>query len=126
MGDTEENRAKFDKYVENTGAFRPERDVRDTLLYELARNWRFVWALGGTHPALVNLGLATLFQKADKAALLDRFEAALDQPRGSDFHRLEWPQFLNIIEQEADGIPDCLSGWLALRKPPLRRRAAAG
>lgn len=117
--DTEKNRAKFDKYVENTGAFRPEGDVRDTLLYELSRNWRFAWALGETHPALVNLGQASLFRGA-KAALLDRFEAALDQPRGSDFHRLEWPKFLDIIEQAAGGIPGWLSSWLASRKPPLQ------
>ena len=85
---------------------------------------RLVWALGGTRHALVNLGLASLFREGKVAALLDRFEASLEQPGGSDFHRLEWPQFLAIIEQAAGGIPGWLSGWLASRNPPLRLDAA--
>jgi hypothetical protein len=68
---------KFDRYVEYTSAFRDASEVKETKLYQLARNWRLTWDLAEGRPLrLVNLAPEKLFRQNRS---LDRFENSLVQ-----------------------------------------------
>lgn len=80
-------------HLGRTSAFHDPEQIRDTRLYQLARNWRAGWELAGDRPlTLVNLAPASLFRL--DAPDLGRFEAGLSRSDLRQFARLTWPALL--------------------------------
>jgi hypothetical protein len=106
---------KFDRYLADTSAFTHPEIIKDTLLYELARNWRVGIEVAGDRPfRLVNLGAPKLFAGGPKG-LLDRFEHGLSTANDRSFARITWPTFLADAQAATGPLPPWLTAWLGRR-----------
>jgi len=110
--------SKWDKYVHDTEAFAGPDDVRQTGLYELARNWRLAWELAGERPfTLVNLAQDVVFGGANRRSL-DAFSAAIALSERRRFVEITWRRFVRDALPDA---PEWLSQYLVERVPKLGR-----
>lgn len=92
------NYDQLSKYLEGTGAITSPGIVRETGLYELARNWRIGMELAGSRPfALINLGPDDLFRKEGKR--LENFRQGLAEDNNHRFLTVHWSYFLSAIPQ---------------------------
>jgi hypothetical protein len=100
--DQQEFRAKHEKYLDGTDAFSEPQLIRDSKLYELARNWRIGVELASGAPfILVNLVINS--REPKQIAI---FESGLNHRKGH-FRVVKWPELVNQIE-----APDWLEGYL--------------
>jgi hypothetical protein len=98
------------KYLEQSSAFLNADEVCKTGMYELARNWRFIWGLAEKRPLwLVNLGPEDLF--TDKR--LNDFRAQLNQDAQRQFREISWKQLRAAIGVAPDW--EWLNEWLTDR-----------
>lgn len=94
------------KYLQQSPAFLDADEVRKTGMYELARNWRFVWDLAEQRPLwLVNLGPAEL---SNDPHLAD-FGKQLNQDARRQFQFISWQQFVNEIGADPDWLLEFLN-----------------
>jgi hypothetical protein len=92
----------WDKYLEDTKAFRDAQRSRELGLYELARNWRIGWDLAESRPlTLVNLGPTDLFVGRQGAELAE-FRKCLDTAGERRFDLLTWAKLLGAIDRSDD------------------------
>jgi hypothetical protein len=104
---------KLDKYLANTFAFANALEVKNSRMYELARNWRIGWDLAGRCPfRLVNLGTGKLFKQTEQ---LDSFEKGLAISPGHSFRRLTWTSLLQSLASDLEDFPGWLEEWLKER-----------
>lgn len=116
--------APWDKYFDATEAFRKEGAVRESGLYELARNWRVGWELTREPRrrfTLLNLGPESLFRigRRDLPWVGD-FGSAINQPRGDRFMTMSWPQFLQHMPAMTEPVAEFVKsrvGAFASRGP---------
>lgn len=100
--------AKFDRYTQNSDAFTDLTGVRETRLYELARNWRIGWELAGNRPfRLVNLVLLDALTDTE-SRLLGSFQNSL---RTSDQRAFGWVDW-SIVVAELKSGPAWLRGYV--------------
>jgi hypothetical protein len=99
----------WDRGYLDSVAFTKPQVVRQSGLYELARNWRIAWDLAGpSRPAiLINLGTKTLLAEGD----LDEFASSVSDAHESRFIALTWSDLLG----ELDVRPEWLRSWLFSR-----------
>lgn len=110
------NPSKFDPYVDGSAAFANPASVRDSDLYELARNWRIAHDLAAGHPfVLVNLAKATTL-KGTKS--LPGFEASLATSATQRFLPVSWRDFLAAARQATGGFPRWLDHYCGERGLP--------
>lgn len=94
---------KHDKYLEGTDAFSDPQLIRDSRMYELARNWRIGVELAeGTPFTLVNL----LIGNRESQELAD-FDAGLNHHKGQ-FEVVTWVDLLDQVE-----APDWLEMYMS-------------
>ena len=94
--------AKHEKYLDRTEAFSDKQLVRDSRMYELARNWRIGVELANGRPfTLVNLVV-----KSREAKQLAVFASGLNSRKGQ-FRVLTWKELANEIK-----APDWLKRYL--------------
>jgi len=120
--------SKFDPYLNFGKAFTKPKQVKQTGLYELARNWCFLHALGQGRPVkLINLGPKSLFSGKTKPSKLSAFEQGLNLNVGSNplsgFRQLTWKDFIDAIELYhlhafGSGFPNWFANYLAIQKLP--------
>ncbi len=85
------------KYLDASWVDWRKEDVRQSGLYELARNWCLMSGLAGDWPkTLVNLGADEIFASQD-AERLKRFAFALGSGRTSSFKQISWAKFLDPV-----------------------------
>lgn len=109
------NSEKWDRYLGDTDAFADPDAVRESGLYELARNWRFASELRDGRPmTLVNLGRSDLFRPRESARL-DRLESGLSVSDDARLLRLDWGSFLNVCSGVVP-FPAWLSDYLGRRE----------
>jgi hypothetical protein len=93
---------KHEKYLDGTDAFAEPKLIRDSQMYELARNWRIGVELANGAPfTLVNLVV-----KSRESKELALFDFGLNHRKGQ-FRVLTWAELVNHIE-----APDWLEGYL--------------
>jgi hypothetical protein len=93
---------KHEKYLDGTDAFAEPQLIRDSRMYELARNWRIGVELANGAPfTLVNLVV-----KSRESKQIALFDSGLNHRKGQ-FRVLTWAQLVNHIE-----APDWLEGYL--------------
>jgi hypothetical protein len=98
----------WSRYLQSAPAFRDPDGVRQTGLYELARNWRFAWELAENRPfTLVNLGPTKLLEGPE----LDAFANCLSAESNGQFKKIPWFRLREVMAPE----PDWLSKFLKLR-----------
>lgn len=104
---------KFTRYVKNTPAFVDPVTVKNSRMYELARNWRIGWDLASSHSfRLVNLGFPRLFERSPG---LELFETGLAIAPARRFLRVSWDSLLESVAMDVAGIPGWLKDWLSRR-----------
>jgi len=110
--------AGWPSYISETSAFADVAGVKNSQLYELARNWRIAWQYADGRPfTLVNLGPAKLFA-GKNAPPLAEFAGALAQSKERSFMQLDWPAFMQAIPAQ----PDWLRAYDASRGLSVARR----
>lgn len=88
--DLQDFRAKHDKYLEGTDAFNELQSIRDSRLYELARNWRLGIELANGEPfVLVNLVVSSRDSRQ-----LQFFKSGLN-PRKGQFKVVKWKDLIS-------------------------------
>ncbi|HSC19781.1 MAG TPA: hypothetical protein VLC74_12805 [Rhizomicrobium sp.] len=102
----------WDRYLPADASLWDAEAVRQSGLYELARNWRLLHALEGTRRAtLVNLGPRNLFDGRTNSSL-ERFVAALRTGEHARFIKAVWPDLLRDVVKDA---PEWFVQFCALR-----------
>jgi hypothetical protein len=85
----------WDTYLDASWVDWRKEDVRESGLYELARNWCLMSGIAGDcSKTLVNLGADEIFASQD-AKRLKRFAFALGSGRTSSFKQISWAKFLD-------------------------------
>ncbi|MCG2661856.1 MAG: hypothetical protein L6437_16625 [Kiritimatiellae bacterium] len=94
------------RYYLHSSAFDNSKNIEESGMYELARNWRIAWELGkATRSTLINLGPTRLFE-GDEGQKLDRFVSGLRQDMSHSFIKLTWWDFFSHIPQEPRWFAD--------------------
>jgi hypothetical protein len=96
----------WDAYLDASWVDWRKEDVRESDLYELARNWCLLSGIAGGRPKkLINLGSRDIF--ARQADRLQRFAFALDCGSKSTFKQITWADFLDpMIDQSPKWFSD--------------------
>jgi hypothetical protein len=101
--------ADWPPYLEQTTAFEDADAVRDTGLYELARNWRVAWEFRNGRPMnLVNLGLPKLF-RGNAGRRLQQFVGGLSQAMACQFVKVTWARLISLIPKKPDWLDEYIS-----------------
>ena len=87
----------WDPYLDASWVDWRKEDVRESGLYELARNWCLMSGIAGDMPkTLVNLGSDEIFTSQD-VKRLKRFVFCVGSDRTSSFKQISWAKFLDPI-----------------------------
>ena len=91
----------WNRYLKDSDYFNDSNSVRESRLYELARNWRIGCQYAGSRPfTLINLGPSSLFSKKKNADALTYFSSALKIDDDHQFIQLKWPQLMHAIQEK--------------------------
>jgi hypothetical protein len=93
---------KHEKYLHGTDAFAVPQLIRESKLYELARNWRIGVELANGVP----LTLVNLVVKSSESKQIAMFDSGLNHCKGQ-FQVLTWAELVNQIK-----APDWLEAYL--------------